>query len=323
MKDNRKALIIIILFVGVMALLLVSTYLYINDSSNKKENTQISAVVYGGDGDRWANLRQGIDQGAADLGYKVNFVTMASTKDADEQISLIHREVANGADGLIIAAVDSREMAEMVGEISLAIPVTMIETNVDRINGLSYISADNYSMGLNIGRSIILNSQKKNKKVAILLENHHRNSVQERYNGFMDSLQYSDFSIDLWERDERGEDLSLFIRDRMTEQRADIIVAFDNNTLETVVDSMTTYGFSADIYGVGSTNKVIHYLDYGLIKAIAYQNEFNMGYLSVQKLFNHGDNEVGDLDTEIEFRTINRDTMYLPENQRLIFPIIQ
>ncbi|MDF2519345.1 MAG: hypothetical protein K0R59_4641, partial [Sphingobacterium sp.] len=29
------------------------------------------------------------------------------------------------------------------------------------------------------------------------------------------------------------------------------------------------------------------------------------------------------LDIDIEFRTVNRETMYLPKNQRLVFPIVQ
>lgn len=322
MKVNRRVLLVILLLMGVMVLLLVSTYLYITDSNNKKENIMISVIVYGSNGDRWATLRQGIDQGAADLGYQVNFVTMASENDSDEQIKLIHREMANGSNGLIIAAVNSRDMAQVIQEISPDIPVVMIETNVDYVKGLSHVSADNYSMGLNIGRSVILNGKPK-ESVAVIVENHSRNSVLERYEGLMDSLQYSGFVIDLWQRDERGEDLSLFIRNKMEDKRANIIVALDNNTLETVVDSMITYGFATDIYGIGSTNKIIHYLDYGLIKSIVYQNEFNMGYLSVQKLFNDSDKEVGSLETEVEFRTINKETMHLPKNQRLVFPIIQ
>jgi len=214
-------------------------------------------------------------------------------------------------------------MADAVEKASLTLPVVLIETNVAGVSGLDYLTADNYSMGLNIGRSVILNSE-ESKKVAVLMENRQRSSIVERFDGFMDSLKYSDYEIDLWEREEDNEDLPQFIQDKLAITRADIVVALDDSTLEAVIDALGTYDAAAEVYGIGSTNKIIHYLDYGIIQSIVFQNEFNMGYLSVQELFKDNKDKVNNyFETEIEFRTINRETMYLPKNQRLIFPIIQ
>ncbi|NLZ83378.1 MAG: sugar ABC transporter substrate-binding protein [Clostridiales bacterium] len=321
MKINRRVLFVILLLVGITSVLWVSTYLYVNGSRKMNEDIKISVIVYGSYGDRWAALRQGIDQGASDLSYQVNFVTMVSDNDYEEQVELIEREISNGADGLIIAASDSKKMSEIIRDTAVNVPVVMVETNISDGKGLTYLSADNYSMGLNIGRSVILNNEKTHK-IALLMENHQRESVLDRYDGFMDSLQYSDFEIDFWERDEQDEDVGLFIEEKLKSSKSDIIVALDTETLEAVVESMSTYGFNADVYGIGSTNTIIHYLDYGLIKAIVYQNEFNMGYISVRKLLDN-DKKSGGFETEVDFRTINRETMYLPKNQRLVFPIIQ
>lgn len=321
MKINRRVLFAILLLVGIISVLWVSTYLYVNGTRKMNEDVKISVIVYGSSRDRWAALRQGIDQGASDLSYQVSFVTMVSDSNYEEQIELIEREIDNGADGLIIAASNSVKLSEIIKDTAVNIPVVMVESNVADGKGLTYLSADNYSMGLNIGRSVILNSDKK-RKIALLMENHQRESVINRYDGFMDSLQYSDFEIDLWERDEKDDDLALLIEKKLKSSRVDIIVALDTETLETVVESVSTYGFNGYVYGIGSTNTIIHYLDYGLIKAIVYQNEFNMGYISVRKLFSD-DREPKNFETEVDFRTINRETMYLPKNQRLVFPIIQ
>lgn len=323
MKANRKFWFVILLFLGLFGMLFISTYLYITDSSNQDKNTKISVIVYGNNSDRWATLKHGIDQGAADYGAQVNFVTMTEESDYKEQKRLLGREIDNGADGIIIAATDSNAMADAVEKASLTLPVVLIETNVAGVSGLDYLTADNYSMGLNIGRSVILNSE-ESKKVAVLMENRQRSSIVERFDGFMDSLKYSDYEIDLWEREEDNEDLPQFIQDKLAITRADIVVALDDSTLEAVIDALGTYDAAAEVYGIGSTNKIIHYLDYGIIQSIVFQNEFNMGYLSVQELFKDNKDKVNNyFETEIEFRTINRETMYLPKNQRLIFPIIQ
>lgn len=322
METNRKVWVFLLLFLGLFGILFISAYLYITDSNSKDKDYKISVIVYGNNGDRWANLKHGVDQGAADYGAQVNFVTMTSEYDYKEQKRLLEREIANGADGIILAATDSKAMANIVKDASSKLPVVMVETNVDGVKGVHYVSADNYSMGLNAGRSVILNSD-ASSKVAVLMENHQRSSVKERFDGFMDSLKYYGYTIDLWERESSDTDLAMFIQDKVKESRSDIIVALDDSTLEAVFEALRVNDIAVDIYGIGSTNKIIQNLDYGIIQSIVFQNEFIMGYLSVQELFNENKGQVDGRVTEVEFRTINRETMYLPNNQRLIFPIIQ
>ncbi|NLK28964.1 MAG: sugar ABC transporter substrate-binding protein [Clostridiales bacterium] len=328
MKINRRLVLAILLFVTLFGTLYISTYLYITDSNKKEDPFNISVIVYGSNSDRWATLKQGIDQGAADFGAQVNFVTMTMDNNVDEQRKLLEREILNGADGIIMAATDSYSMKNAVEDAALTLPIVMVETNVEGVEGIPYISADNYSMGLNIGRSVILNcnqeaSTNTDIKIALLMENQRRSSVYERYDGFMDSLKYSGFNIELWQREEDEQNLSLFIQDRMKESNVDILVALDDTSLEAVIDAVETNDYMINVYGIGSTNKIIHYLDYGVLNSVVYQNEFNMGYLSIQKFFVKDEEKSNSPLTEIEFRTINRDTMYLPKNQRLVFPIIQ
>jgi ribose transport system substrate-binding protein len=235
---------------------------------------------------------------------------------------LLEREIENGTKGIILAATNSKEMAEVVKEVSLAIPIVMVETNVENVYSLNYISADNYSMGLNIGRSVFLSGDKE-RKVAIFVRNQQRNSVYERYQGLMDSLQYSGYTITPWEMGAEDKDISLFLQEMLKESPMDVIVALDDMSLEAVADAVESSESTIDVYGIGSTNKIIHFLDYGVINSIVFQNEFNMGYLSIQDLINGIKRSGNVLDIEIEFRTVNRETMYLPKNQRLVFPIVQ
>jgi len=324
MKKNRKLILVIILLLCILSLLFISTYLYITDSNNKEKTTKISVIVYGNSSDRWTTLKQGLDQGADDFGVEINFVTMTEENGAEEQERLLTREIANGAKGIILAATDSKKMAKAVKEASSILPIVMVETNIEDAGGLIYLSADNYSMGLNIGRSVYFNST-INKKVAVFIYNQQRSSVKERYRGMMDSLQYSDYTMSQWEMGEEDKDPSLFLQKMLMEDPVDIIVALDDKSLEIVTETFENFESTVDIYGIGSTNKLVHYLDYGVISAIVFQNEFNMGYLSIQELINSlkESKNKNTLENEIEFRTVNRDTLYLPKNQRLVFPIVQ
>lgn len=322
MEMKRNVWAFLLLFLGLFGILFISAYLYITDSNSKDKDYKISVIVYGNNGDRWANLKHGIELGAADYGAQVNFVTMTTEHDYKEQKRLLEREIANGADGIILAATDSKAMANAVKEASSKLPVVMVETDVEGVKGVHFVSADNYSMGLNAGRAVILDSY-DSSKIAVLMENQQRSSIKERFDGFMDSLKFYGYTIELWERENTDTDLAIFIQDKLKESGADIIVALDDNTLEAVFDALKANEMVVDIYGIGSTNKIIHNLDYGIIQSIVFQNEFNMGYLSVQGLFNEKKGQENGRVTEVEFRTINRETMYSPKNQRLIFPIIQ
>jgi ribose transport system substrate-binding protein len=321
-KNNLKVVLAIALLLVLMGILIISSYLYINDTSRKNDTAKISVIVYGsGASDRWSTLKQGLDQGALDFHAEINFVTTTDEKDASEQSGLIEREIANGSQGIILAAADSRELSGMVREYAAEVPVVLVETSIKNAEGLTYISADNYSMGLNIGRSVYLSGD-ENKTVAVYVDNLQRNSVSERYEGLLDSLQYTDCTIKPWEPEEET-DIAAFLKAKLEEEPVDVIVALDDRSLEAVIDAVQAAESSVDVYGIGSTNKIVHYLDYGLIKSIVFQNEFNMGYLSVQEAVRSIGQEEKKPDIDIEFRTVNKVTMYLPKNQRLVFPIVQ
>ncbi len=322
MKNNMKVILAIALLLVLMGILIISSYLYINDTNRKNATAKISVIVYGsGASDRWSTLKQGLDQGALDFHAEINFVTTTEEKDAAEQYGLIEREIANGSQGIILAAADSSELSGMVREHAAGVPVVLVETSIKNAEGLTYISADNYSMGLNIGRSVYLSGD-QNKTVAVFVDNLQRNSVLERYEGLLDSLQYTDCTIKPWEPEEET-DIAAFLKAKLEKEPTDVIVALDDRSLEAVIDAVQVAESSVDVYGIGSTNKIVHYLDYGLIKSIVFQNEFNMGYLSVQEAVRSIGQEEKKPDIDIEFRTVNKVTMYLPKNQRLVFPIVQ
>lgn len=311
----------IALLICLFGLLFISTYLYINDTNKKEEKTRTSVIVYGSNSDRWTTLKQGIDQAAEDFGAEVNFCLMSSENDAKEQTLLLEREIENGSKGIIIAVTDSRNMTETIQEASLKVPVIMVETKADDVDNITYISADNYSMGLNLGRSVYLNSN-KSSRVAVYVKKIQRSSVDERYQGFMDSFRYTENVITCWELEEEDAPAQ-YLQEIIKKDPVDVIVALDDISLEEVIDAAQGASTSVDIYGIGSSSKIVHNLDNGVINSIVFQNEFNMGYLSLQELLSniHRDGHVSDI--EVEFRTVNRETMYLPKNQRLVFPFVQ
>lgn len=322
MRTHKKAIILSIPLIFLLLFALVSAYLYVGYDVDKTEDKKISVIVYGNNADRWSTLKQGIDQGAADFGVEVNFVTMSSEYNPQEQEKLIEREINNGAEGIMLAVTDSKEMEDAVNRALLKVPVVTIETGIENEKSVPYISADNYSMGLNIGRSVILNNNLE-EKIAILFSGNERKSVKDRYRGLRDCLKYTQNVMTIWEMGSNDYSLTLFIDKMMKEDPVDVIVALDDVGLESVVDVIEESGNEIEAFGIGSTDKIVYYLDKGTIKSIVFQNEFNMGYIGIHTVVNEieGNKEV--VDTRIEYRAVNKKTMYVSDNQRLLFPIVQ
>lgn len=322
MRAYKKAAIVSISLISLILAAFISSYFYIRYDTDKAQNRKISVIVYGNNADRWSTLKQGIDQGAEDFGVEVNFVTMSSENNSKEQEKLIEREIENGAEGIVLAVTDSMEMKTAVNNALLKIPVITIETGLENEKLVPYISADNYSMGLNIGRSVILNNNLE-EKIAILFSGKERKSVKDRYRGLTDCLKYTQNVTTTWEMGSSDYSLTLFIDKMMKEEPVDVIVALDAAGLESVVEVIEESGNEIEAFGIGSTDKIVYYLDKEIIKSIVFQNEFNMGYIGIHAVINEITGNKEEVDTKIEYRAVNKKTMYVTDNQRLLFPIVQ
>jgi ribose transport system substrate-binding protein len=112
-------------------------------------------------------------------------------------------------------------------------------------------------------------------------------------------------------------------KEMLVKNKVDSVVALDNSTLEKLVDFVVAENLKVKVYGIGNTDKVVYYLDKGVIESIVFQNEFSMGYLGIEKLYHKITNNTTGETPEIAFRVIDKNTMYTQDNQRLLFPQVQ
>lgn len=72
-----------------------------------------------------------------------------------------------------------------------------------------------------------------------------------------------------------------------------------------------------------STLQEIDFIDKGVIQSTIIQNPFSMGYLGVKSAVDVMDGKPVEKVRYLESKVINKDNMYLPENQKLLFPLIK
>ena len=111
------------------------------------------------------------------------------------------------------------------------------------------------------------------------------------------------------------------------DEPVDILITLGNAETETAVDYLqadTSYKRQFMIYGEGCSDKMVYYLDKGIIKSLVVPNEFNMGYQSVHTIAEQIKYKFSSAEsTTVESLVINRQNLYDEENQKILFPIVQ
>lgn len=137
-------------------------------------------------------------------------------------------------------------------------------------------------MGYSLAKEIML-QEKERIKAAIILDDMQKECIGARFDGVYDTLSgYAD-EIVIWEKDEHTpeSELTLFLQEKMIEEAVDVAIAMDTPRTEALIDAAQNLNKDIKIYGIGNSDKIVHYLDQGLVKAVAYQNDFSAGYLSM------------------------------------------
>ncbi len=113
------------------AALLAVFYYSAIQGETEKEPDNYSVILYQHTDNEWAIFTEGMKQAEDDLRIKVNYITMGENDTAKDQVNMIEREIKAGADGILIAAVDSDSLRQELGAMSLAVPVICAETGLE------------------------------------------------------------------------------------------------------------------------------------------------------------------------------------------------
>ena len=282
-----------------------------------QKRVNISVVVYGSTAERWVAFKQGVDQAASDFGGIVNFVVLTESGSSREQMEQIDRELENGAQGIAAAVTDSSGMAEYIGSISNRVPVVLAENKVEGSQAVTCVEANAYEMGQALAHQAAEGTAKE-VPVSIVLMGENKSSLKERLDGFRAGC------ADEGRKIEQNFYPSRDSMSRILESgKENILVALDDLSLEMTEKVIRDSEADIRLYGIGSSEQIVFALDQGYIEGIVFQNEYNMGYEVTDTLIQKIRKGVADEAMEIDFHQATGATLHNPENERLLYPIIQ
>ncbi len=314
MKKSKYLITIVAMLVLIVALFF--EYNSVKDEKVVEDSKKISMIVYGDSQETWEDLKMGAYQAAKDYNAEINFVVMSNESNAKEQTALIEREIRNGAEGIIIAPVNSEKMTDSLDKVLNQVPIVEIYNYVDTKNNIPVITANNYEMGETLAN--IIDRETRDLKILVIVDNMERNGISDRLQGFEENIKKE--NIEYWNINGL---IPSNLVNKVEEESYDVVIAFDKFVLETTGEVIEKGNYDIDVYGMGNTTKIVDYLDREIIDGIIFQNEFNVGYISVENMISYSNYGVNIKDIYIEYKYISSESLYDTDNQRLLFPDVQ
>ena len=313
LKEPWGANIIILLLITVA---LWAAYNLLH-TGEEKTMPKVSVIVEDSSNERWTAFRLGIDQAAREYGVDVAFIASPEFESAQDQKNLISQEAAGGADALILSLYDS-EMTD-IGTNTMKIVFVETDGIRDSSAGSAAVVPSGRKMGEALGEMLLKKSGPA-PYVSVLIRNLLRYSEKEMLQGLTETVEGAGGSILLIETD-REHMMTALTRSK----EADAIAVLEDPLLMRAAElSVSEELPGGRLFGIGCSPSNISYLDRGVISGMIIPNEFTMGYQSLAQLSRCLSNDIPVMkDIEIGFSGVLTEEVHDPENEKLLFPVVQ
>lgn len=265
--------------------------------------------------------------GAAATEYNVSLTTSGaqSEEDYENQNKKIRSAVENGADALVISAVDYEKNAEAVDwAAEKGVPSVIIDSDVDSSTVKVRIGTDNKEAGRMAARAV-LDEMGGELSIGIVNFDKHTANGQEREQGFREEAEKNRrvkelVTINVTSTTEAAREATKELI--LTHPEINVIVTFNEWTSLGVgwairdlekKDEIFVTAFDSNAVSVGM-------LETGEVDALIVQNPYAMGYLGVEKAWEILTGRMGkEKQINTDTTIVTRETMFLEEYQKILF----
>lgn len=277
----------------------------------------------------WGEALNGIERASADYNIQYEVVSSVDENDVLGQMRILEKVIENKPDGIILAATDYFKLETLTEQIKGAgIDLVLIDSGVRGDNYDSLVSTDNYKAGYQGAKEL---TDYLVDPTHIVLVNHVQSSLtaMEREQGARDALKstYGDgITVEIYYCNDDPDAAYDYISrlDRYGVEIDGIIGLNERSTVGAAryLDD-NNKGSQIPVVGFDSSIEEIELMEKGTVKTLIIQQPFNMGYLSMESLFQamNGKQVTKTIDTGSII--ITGENMYDPEHQVLLFPFRQ
>lgn len=319
---NKKNLII---FLTLLLFIILWSVIGILNLQKNSEPYKVSVIVDNSYHDSWMVLQDGLEQAAADNNIVMKYVFTNRFISTKQQLEVVEREIANGADGVIVQLLTSDVDYEHLSEITQNKGIVLLASDIKTQGRMQVCGVDNKKYGIEAaGQVIEYCAENGVKKIGLVMGNASLVSTSEQLNAIKSSLDEKNVSVE-WTLYNTGESLEGQLEKAIYSKNVDVILtigSIETETCAVYLDRNNRKDIA--LFGTGYSTENAYYLDKQLIKSMIIPDEFNIGYQAMEMIAEQLDIQYSDSEYRyVDFHTVRCDEIYEPDNERIVFPVVQ
>ncbi|PHV72131.1 hypothetical protein CS063_01235 [Sporanaerobium hydrogeniformans] len=276
----------------------------------------------------WQTVMQGAELAAKEENAILEVKGALLEKDIETQKQALKEAIDEKADVIIIAAADTKALIELIEEAQAKkITVLTVDSKTEGIENIQHVATNNIEAARALTQ-YMASAIEEGGEVAMVSFVEGTGTAKEREQGYKEEMQRHPFlkmhPTVYCEGTVQG---SYKVTKELLKKYPNLkgIIGANQQSTDGICDAVQELGLTGKIKVVGfdSSNTIIYALEKDVIDAIIVQKPFNMGYLAVKNGLEvyRGKKIPEFIDTGYKF--IDKETLYLIENQKLLYPIIK
>ena len=250
----------------------------------------IAVITKAVNSDFWHNVNNGVLSAATEYNVTVTFEGPENEEDYNAQNALIEAAVKNGADAIVLSAIDYNNSVDTVNAaVREGVKVVTIDSDVNSDAVSLFIGTDNIAAGKEAGKAAV-DGFSADSEIIIGLVNYNANTDNgnQREKGFREYIgTVSNARIAASVTAESNEESATAAAEKLLKQnpRINVIVGFNEWMTLGVGNAVKNLGLSKKVRSVGFDSNLISVgmLETGEMDALIVQNPFAIGYLGIEK----------------------------------------
>ena len=314
-------------FKKLIAALLLSVLLISLCACGKTEEIKVAVIVKSVDSDFWQNFKSGVDSAATEYNVSVTFEGPENEEDYAAQNKMISRAAENGADVIVLSAIDRTRNAPTVNAaVRNGVQVITADSALDSSLISLFIGTDNPEAGITAAKALESQFSAGDKiKLGIVGCTEKTENILNRESGLRECFAGL----------ENAEIVAAVSADSNIEsaesKTTELLQKYPEINALAGLNEWTTLGVGAAVKKANAAGKIktvgfdtniisIGMLETGEMGALIVQNPFAMGYLSIKKAAELKNGEQpGEEAIYTAVTTVKKENMYDPDIQKILF----
>lgn len=294
----------------------------------KTADVKIAVIVKSLDSQFWQSVKKGVMAAATEYNVDVTFEGPDNEEDDTTQNKMIENAVYNGADAIVLSAVNYYSSASAVDAAAdKGVKIVTIDSDSYSDKVKMFIGTDNKAAGIAAGKCVVgLTDKRTDINIGIVNYYDKADNAILREQGFKEYI--NSFSgvrvvseINVGSNEKSATDGALKMLNDNPE--INVIIGFNEWTTLGAANAVKTAGVKDTVHCVGfdSNLSTVEMLETGETDVLVVQNPFAIGYLGVKNAAElvRGKDTAGTSDIFTGVITVTKDNMFDAEVQKILF----